>query len=109
MTQIRQYLIVRGMNLKSYVSQRYGLASEIAKSLGVTPVTVYEWVHAKKRVPAERCPEIERLTEGAVTCEELRPDLADQWAYLRNTPAPALPPGDTESTVFPTTQIQEAA
>ena len=99
------------MNLKSYVSQRYGLASEIAKSLGVTPVTVYEWVHAKKRVPAERCPEIERLTEGAVTCEELRPDLTDQWGYLRNTPsvAPAIPPADTETPVFPTTQIQEAA
>lgn len=73
------------MNLKSYVTQRHGLASDLAKSLAVTPVTVYEWVHAKKRVPAERCPEIERLTEGAVTCEDLRPDLADQWKFLRGT------------------------
>ena len=52
---------------------------------------------------------IEAFTTGIVTCEELRPDLIEQWAYLRNTPAQALPPGDTESTVFPTTQIQEAA
>lgn len=28
---------------------------------------------------------IERETLGAVTCEELRPDLAEQWAYLRGT------------------------
>lgn len=29
--------------------------------------------------------DIERETLGAVTCEELRPDLAAQWAYLRGT------------------------
>lgn len=28
---------------------------------------------------------IEMFSAGAVTCEELRPDLADQWAYLRNS------------------------
>lgn len=28
---------------------------------------------------------IEIATGGQVTCEELRPDLADQWAYLRGT------------------------
>jgi DNA-binding transcriptional regulator YdaS (Cro superfamily) len=38
-------------------------------------------------VPAERCPQIERATDGAVTCEELRPDLAEHWAYLRGTGA----------------------
>ncbi|MDT4679101.1 transcriptional regulator, partial [Escherichia coli] len=29
----------------------------------------------------ERCPAIEKATGGAVTCEELRPDI--DWAYLR--------------------------
>lgn len=28
---------------------------------------------------------IERATSGAVTCEELRPDLAEEWSYLRNS------------------------
>lgn len=31
------------------------------------------------------CIDIERATNGAVTCEDLRPDLADRWAYLRGT------------------------
>lgn len=29
--------------------------------------------------------DIERATDGLVTCEELRPDLADRWRYLRST------------------------
>lgn len=44
---------------------------------------VQQWL--RSRVPTERCPDIERATDGAVTCEELRPDLAEQWAYLRNS------------------------
>ena len=35
------------------------------------------------RVPAERCPDIEKATNGAVRCEDLRPDV--DWAYLRAT------------------------
>jgi DNA-binding transcriptional regulator YdaS (Cro superfamily) len=31
--------------------------------------------------PAERCPDIERATNGAVRCEELRPEEA--WSGLR--------------------------
>lgn len=38
---------------------------------------VYQW--QKTRVPAEYCPEIERLFK--VPCEELRPDV--NWAVLR--------------------------
>ena len=34
-------------------------------------------------IPAERCPEIEKATGGAVRCEELRPDV--DWAYLRKS------------------------
>ena len=40
-------------------------------------------VHKWKQVPAERCPAIEQATNGAVTCEDLRPDV--DWAYLRGT------------------------
>ena len=36
-----------------------------------------------KGIHAERCPSIERATGGAVTCEELRPDV--DWAVLRNS------------------------
>lgn len=41
---------------------------------------VHKW--AIKGVPAERCPTIERLTGGEVTCEQLRPDV--DWACLRS-------------------------
>lgn len=46
---------------------------------------------------------IESFTNGIVTCEELRPDLIEQWAYLRNTP-----PAATETPVL-APQIQKAA
>lgn len=60
----------------------------MARILGVTPPTVNQWCNGDRQVPAERCPDIERATAGAVTCEELRPDLAEQWAYLRSTGSP---------------------
>jgi DNA-binding transcriptional regulator YdaS (Cro superfamily) len=44
---------------------------------------VQQWLVTQ--VPTERCPDIEQATNGQVTCEELRPDLAEQWAYLRGT------------------------
>lgn len=71
------------MSLKTYLSKERGTASRLARALGVSAVTVHEWTTGKKRVPAERCVEIERATDGAVTCEELRPDV--DWAYLRGT------------------------
>jgi DNA-binding transcriptional regulator YdaS (Cro superfamily) len=53
--------------------------------LQVTPAVVHQWVHGIRRVPVERCTEIERATASVVTCEELRPDRAEHWAYLRST------------------------
>jgi DNA-binding transcriptional regulator YdaS (Cro superfamily) len=38
------------------------------------------------RVPAEYCPAIEIATDGAVRCEDLRPDI--NWAVLRNSDCP---------------------
>ena len=55
--------------------------SEIARQLGVKPQAVQQWF--KRKTPIIRCPEIERITEGKVTCEELRPDV--NWAILRNS------------------------
>ena len=71
------------MALKSAISILGGTA-ELAASIGVSPQVVTNWL-ARGRVPAERCPAIERVTKGAVTCEALRPDV--DWAYLRGTKA----------------------
>ncbi|WP_307697996.1 transcriptional regulator [Variovorax paradoxus] len=58
-----------------------GSATALAHRLGVTPAAVGQWKSGERRVPAERCPEIERETGGVVRSEELRPDVA--WCVLR--------------------------
>jgi DNA-binding transcriptional regulator YdaS (Cro superfamily) len=62
-----------------------GGISKMARALGVKPPTVAQWVtdrdSLRRQVPAERCPSIERATNGAVRCEDLRPDV--DWAVLR--------------------------
>lgn len=58
-----------------------GSQQALASALGVTKAAVNQWMHPGRRVPAEHCPLIERLTAGAVKCEELRPDVP--WGVLR--------------------------
>jgi len=60
-----------------------GGVTALAKHLHVTPPTVHQWISGVRPIPAERCPQIERATGGAVRCEELRPDV--DWAVLRGT------------------------
>lgn len=74
------------MKLSEYLS-RPGAVVSLAKAMGIAPALVSQWKNGVRGVPAERCPDIERATGGAVACEDLRPDLAEQWAYLRGTPA----------------------
>lgn len=54
--------------------KRAGGLTELAEKLGVTPQVVSNW-RSRGRVPAERCIEIETATDGAVTRQELRPDI----------------------------------
>lgn len=60
-----------------------GGQSAMAKLFGIATPSVNQWVKQRRPIPAERCPAIERATQGAVRCEELRPDV--DWAYLRGT------------------------
>ncbi len=59
----------------------------LAAALGVTKAAVNQWKSEGRKVPAEHCPAIERLTEGKVRCESLRPDV--DWAQVRNGTIPA--------------------
>ena len=70
------------MNLNDYLAKP-GKAADLARSIGVSAVLVSQWKTMSRPIPAERCPEIEKATGGAVRCEELRPDV--DWAYLRNS------------------------
>lgn len=45
-----------------------------AQALGIRSPSVSEW-RRRKVVPAERCADIERITQGQVTRADLRPDL----------------------------------
>lgn len=58
-----------------------GSHQALAAALGVTKGALPQWKDANRRVPAEHCPAIERLTGGAVRCEDLRPDI--DWGVLR--------------------------
>jgi DNA-binding transcriptional regulator YdaS (Cro superfamily) len=62
--------------------QIVGTLRDLAEQLGVTRAAIWQWRLPNRKVPAEYCPSIERITHGAVTCEELRPDV--EWAYLRS-------------------------
>lgn len=61
------------MDLSSYLEQR-GAASDLAERLGVPPVSVFHWSRKQRPIPIVRCVQIEKLTNGAVTRKDLRPD-----------------------------------
>ncbi len=61
------------MDLKTYLET--ATQTELARRLGVTQGLVHQWVTGKTRITAERCRDIERVTEGKVTRGELRPDI----------------------------------
>lgn len=51
-----------------------GSATRLANQLGVSVQAVCFWRDGKRQIPAERCADIERATEGAVSRRDLRPD-----------------------------------
>jgi len=69
-------------------AQIVGGLAKLARMLGVAPPTVHEWKTHKRPVPASRCPAIVRVTNGAVTLQDLRPDDWDMfWPELATPPA----------------------
>ncbi|CAG9177836.1 transcriptional regulator [Cupriavidus pampae] len=71
------------MKLAEYLESTKTSQAAFAKGLGVSQGLVYQWIAGKRPVSAEQCPLIERLTDGAVTCEELN-DKVD-WAFVRGS------------------------
>ena len=63
-----------------------GGMTKLARALKLSShAVVYQW--KQTRVPAEQCPNIEKLT--GVKCEDLRPDV--NWAFLRQKPRKPAP------------------
>ncbi len=73
--------LIVGMKAISKAIQEVGAKAIADACDGISVQAVHKW--ADGNVPADRCPTIERLTSGAVRCEELRPDV--DWAVLRGT------------------------
>lgn len=53
-----------------------GGVSRVARALGLAAPTVHGW----RRVPVWHCPDLERLHEGRITAESLRPDA--RWVRI---------------------------
>lgn len=70
------------MTLTEYIAPR-GTAAQLAKAIGVPPQLISQWSRGVRRVPAERCPDIEKATAGAVRCEDLRSDI--EWSVVRHS------------------------
>lgn len=60
-----------------------GSATALAMRIGVAQSAISNW-KARGKVPVEHCIAIERETAGAVTVEELRPDI--DWSVIRGKP-----------------------
>lgn len=78
------------MELKTWLDLEYGRVTKLAKAIGVPPSFVSNMANRVKPVPIERCRQIEQYTESAVTCEEMRPDLVEEFAYMRTRPEPEM-------------------
>ncbi|WP_411393486.1 transcriptional regulator [Xylella fastidiosa] len=62
------------MNAIDIAVKEFGSVNALAASLGVRQSAISNW-RARGRVPAERCIVIERVTNGAVSRYQLRPDI----------------------------------
>lgn len=58
-----------------------GGPARTARALSRSIQAVLFWRDKKRQFPADLCPTVERLTDGLVRCEGLRPDV--EWAVLR--------------------------
>lgn len=58
---------------------------EIAARAGIGDAYLYQVLTGRKPASPELCIALERESNRAITCEELRPDV--DWAYLRGTTA----------------------
>lgn len=81
------------INVKDAMRRAGGVAL-VAAHFEINPVSVYEWIK-RDRVPADKCPEIEKLSGGAVKCEEMNSEV--DWQFVRTARqakriAPAKPP-----------------
>jgi DNA-binding transcriptional regulator YdaS (Cro superfamily) len=62
------------------IIESLGGPTAVAGMTGVRPPSVVEW--RSRGIPADRCPAIEKATEGKFTVEQLRPDVT--WIRVKD-------------------------
>ena len=74
------------MKLKQWTDVQRGRQMKLARALGVSLPTMTRWVNGLDQIPEGRARQIERATGSAVTMEDMLPDLAEEFAYMRTRP-----------------------
>ncbi len=65
----------------------FGSQKNLANKLGLKPQNLQVWISGKRSIPPKRCVQIEKLTNGAVTRKDLRPnDWHEIWVELLDKP-----------------------
>lgn len=62
------------MDIFQKIKDVFGSQSALARRLGLEPMAVSQW-KSRGRIPAERCREISRLSDGRILPHEIRPDI----------------------------------
>lgn len=75
------------MKLPDWLNEARGRKSALAARLGVPASFIIKIAVGEKKVPLDHCPAIQEFTGGAVTCEELRPDMVEFFAMVRQQSA----------------------
>lgn len=77
------------MMLLEIVRSRRGVAAELALAANLSRPFIWQCATGERKLPLDRCPAIERATQGKVLCEQLRPDIT--W---HRVPDPSWPHAD---------------
>lgn len=79
------------MNLQTYLDKTGTKRADFARSLGVSPDLVYQWIKSIRPVAAKHCKAINTLSGGKISLFELRPDdWQTYWPEL-TPPKPRKP------------------
>lgn len=63
------------MDICTYLQKNEISQERFGKTLGVTQGAVWQWLKGETRITAERAIQIEKVTGGAITRHDLRPDV----------------------------------
>ena len=78
-----------------------GGPAKVSRACGVSVQAVCFWRDGLRTLSADHCITLEKLNQGRIRCEDVRPDV--DWAYLRST----LPEATAQELAQPSTPAQE--